>query len=225
MLVGIFNQSTFLSLRDMAAVLDCGRFDDRKLAADASGLPLKKSNEIFDEVRAQAWPTVARMANMHDPRYPIWCADRELMFSGMFNMLAPPAVARWSGEKTPRAIETVVGCVCRRLADTWDPKRVSPLLFPLLNAVPHGERTGAIVKGEHGLPMREHSFRKWFRKIARAAGIPDEIWNMDSRAGAATEAEEALANLGGIWSPASAATNSPYCRTTSQIPATSKRWR
>lgn len=74
----------------------------------------------------------------------------------------------------------------------------SPLLFPLLNAVPHAERTGAIVKGEHGLPMREHSFRKWFRKIARAAGIPDEIWNMDSRAGAATEAEEALANLGGI---------------------------
>ena len=63
--------------------------------------------------------------------------------------------------------------------------------------MPHAERTGAIVKGEHGLPMREHSFRKWFRKIARPAGIPDEIWNMDSRAGAATEAEEALANLGG----------------------------
>jgi hypothetical protein len=125
MLVGIFNQSTFLSLRDMAAVLDCGRFDDRKLAADASGLPLKKSNEIFDEVRAQAWPTVARMADTHDPRYPLWCADRELMFSGMFDMLAPPAVARWSGEKTASAIETVVRYVCRRLADTWDRKRVS----------------------------------------------------------------------------------------------------
>src|SRR5664280_1467310 len=66
------------------------------------------------------------------------------------------------------------------------------------SSVPHAERTGAIVKGEHGLPMREHSFRKWFRKIARPAGIPDEIWNMDSRAGAATEAEEALANLRGI---------------------------
>ena len=35
-------------------------------------------------------------------------------------------------------------------------------------------------------------------EYARAASIPDEIWNMDSRAGAATEAEEALANLEAI---------------------------
>ena len=73
-----------------------------------------------------------------------------------------------------------------------------PLLFPLLEAVPHSERTGAIIKGEHGLPMRERSYRKWFRAIARAAEIPDEVWSMDSRAGAATEADEAGVPLGGI---------------------------
>lgn len=73
-----------------------------------------------------------------------------------------------------------------------------PLLFPLLDAVPHAERTGAIVKGEHGLPVRERSYRKWFRQIARAAGIPDEVWSMDSRAGAATEADEAGADLATI---------------------------
>jgi Phage integrase family len=72
------------------------------------------------------------------------------------------------------------------------------LLFPLLEAVPHAERTGAVVKGEHGLPVRERSYRKWFRAIAAAAGIPDEVWNMDTRAGAATEAEEAGADLGAI---------------------------
>lgn len=66
-----------------------------------------------------------------------------------------------------------------------------PLLFPLLERVPHPERAGAIVKGEHGLPVRERSYRKWWRQIARAAGIPDEVWSMDARAGAATEAEEA----------------------------------
>ena len=38
-----------------------------------------------------------------------------------------------------------------------------PMLFPLLNAVPHTQRTGAVVKGEHGLPIRERSYRKWFR--------------------------------------------------------------
>jgi site-specific recombinase XerD len=65
-------------------------------------------------------------------------------------------------------------------------------------AVPHGERVGAIVKGEHGLPIRERSYRKWFRAIARAAEIPDQVWSMDSRAGAATEADEAGADLKAI---------------------------
>jgi hypothetical protein len=72
------------------------------------------------------------------------------------------------------------------------------LLFPLLESVPLHERSGAIIKGEHGLPIRERSYRKWFRQIARAAGIPDEVWSMDSRAGGATEADEAGADLKAI---------------------------
>jgi hypothetical protein len=31
------------------------------------------------------------------------------------------------------------------------------VLFPLLEAVPHDQRTGAIVKGEGGLPIRQNS--------------------------------------------------------------------
>ncbi len=84
-----------------------------------------------------------------------------------------------------------------RTAAEFDLTRYS-MLFPLLEAVPHDERTGAIVKGEHGLPVRERSYRKWFRRIARAAGIPDEVWSMDSRAGGATEAEEAGAAIDAI---------------------------
>jgi len=40
--------------------------------------------------------------------------------------------------------------------------------------------------------------QRWFRAIARAAGIPDKVWNMDSRAGGAVEADEAGAELGAI---------------------------
>jgi len=72
------------------------------------------------------------------------------------------------------------------------------MLCPLLDAVPHAERSGAIVKGESGLPIRERSYRKWFREIARAAGIPDKVWSMDSRAGAATEADAAGVDLKSI---------------------------
>jgi hypothetical protein len=69
------------------------------------------------------------------------------------------------------------------------------LLFPLLERVPHAERTGAIIKGEGGLPIRERSHRKWFRQIALAAGIPPDIWHYDARAGSATEAEASGADL------------------------------
>lgn len=65
------------------------------------------------------------------------------------------------------------------------------LLLPLLEAVPLDQRAGAIVKGAKGLPVRRDMYARWFRQIARAAGIPDEVWNMDARAGGATEADEA----------------------------------
>jgi hypothetical protein len=70
------------------------------------------------------------------------------------------------------------------------------LLFPLLEQVPIEERAGAIVKGEHGLPVRYRTYAKAFRKIARYAKIPDEVWNMDARAGGATEAEESGVDIG-----------------------------
>jgi hypothetical protein len=72
------------------------------------------------------------------------------------------------------------------------------LLFPLLDAVAHENRSGAIVKGEKNLPVRQAMYGRWWRQIARAAGIPDTVWNMDARAGGATEADEAGAALEAI---------------------------
>jgi hypothetical protein len=68
------------------------------------------------------------------------------------------------------------------------------ILFPLLDSVPHVERVGAIVSGRNGEPVRDRTYRNRFREIARAAGISDDVWLMDSRAGGATEADEAGAD-------------------------------
>ncbi len=64
------------------------------------------------------------------------------------------------------------------------------LLWPLIQQVPQHEREGAIIKA-YGEPIRERSYRKWYREIANQAGIPKDVWNMDARAGAVTEALEA----------------------------------
>jgi hypothetical protein len=84
-----------------------------------------------------------------------------------------------------------------RAASDFDLTRYG-LLFPLLESVPHELRVGAVVKGEHDLPVRERSYGNWFRQIARAAAIPDNVWNMDSRAGGATEAYDAGAAIAEI---------------------------
>ena len=76
------------------------------------------------------------------------------------------------------------------------------------------------MKGEHGLPVRERSYRKWFRAIAHAAGIPDEVWSMDSRAGGAVEADEAGAEFAAIQA---ALTHSKPDRTLRYIRGRSKR--
>ena len=79
------------------------------------------------------------------------------------------------------------------------------LLWPLLRDVPQGERHGAVIKGLNGEPIRERTYRKWYRQVADAAGIPKDVWNMDSRAGAVTEALEAGAPMAQV---ARAATHS-----------------
>jgi hypothetical protein len=53
--------------------------------------------------------------------------------------------------------------------------------FNLIGTLPQG---GPMVISEaSGVPYKAHDFRAVWRKVARAAGIPDEIKNMDSRAG------------------------------------------
>lgn len=48
-----------------------------------------------------------------------------------------------------------------------------------------------IIDERSGLPWKKAHFSRTFRKIARSAGWPDAVWNMDSRAGAVSEAFEA----------------------------------
>lgn len=60
-----------------------------------------------------------------------------------------------------------------------------------LARTPLEQRVGPIVLTHHGLPPTEAQCRRYFRAIASAAGIPDDIKNMDARAGANTEAYEA----------------------------------
>lgn len=57
--------------------------------------------------------------------------------------------------------------------------------------------SGPMVTAEHtrGLPWRQKVFANKWRKIARLVGIPDEVQNRDTRAGAATDADQKGADV------------------------------
>ena len=78
---------------------------------------------------------------------------------------------------------------------SWD-LRLCPLAFDLLSAIPADDRFGPVVIDETGgRPYAEHAYAREWRAVADAAGIPRDVFNMDARAGAATEADEAGAAL------------------------------
>ncbi|GJE29125.1 integrase [Methylobacterium organophilum] len=71
-----------------------------------------------------------------------------------------------------------------------------PHVQSVANHVPTAARVGPLIVDEKAArPYAGDAFSREWRIVARAAGIPDHIWNMDARAGAITEAEDAGADL------------------------------
>lgn len=76
-----------------------------------------------------------------------------------------------------------------------------PMIQSLVAQVPIAARTGPLIVDERARrPYAKYTYAHEWRVIARLAGIPDEVWNMDARAGAITEAEDAGAELDTIRS-------------------------
>ena len=79
-----------------------------------------------------------------------------------------------------------------------------PETIELLRAVPLEKRVGPIVIDERSKePYRDRRFKVLFREIANSSGWPKDVWNMDCRAGAISEAFEAGADQADVMKVAS----------------------
>jgi len=72
--------------------------------------------------------------------------------------------------------------------------KLAPLVLAELRRRNRPECGPIIVSPATGQPYRAHQFRRAWREIARDAGVPDDVFNMDSRAGAISEAFDAEAD-------------------------------
>jgi len=52
-----------------------------------------------------------------------------------------------------------------------------------------------VIDSKTGEPFKRRAFAGRWREIARVAGIPDDVWNRDSRAGGITEGADAGADI------------------------------
>ena len=81
--------------------------------------------------------------------------------------------------------------------------KLCPLVMQVLAMVPTDKRVGPMIIDEKsGRPYAEDAYAREWRVVARAAGIPDAVKNMDARAGAISEAVDGLAPLDEIRSTA-----------------------
>lgn len=69
--------------------------------------------------------------------------------------------------------------------------RYCPMIAAELARIHVDDRAGPLITDElHGRPYADCVFAKRWREVARAAGVPDEVQNRDTRAGAITEGIE-----------------------------------
>lgn len=103
-------------------------------------------------------------------------------------------------------------------ADVAYDLKLCPIVLSLLSKISSTSRVGPLIIDETaGRPYAEHAYSREWRFVARAAGIPDQVWNMDARAGGISEADDAGADLDSIRSTAGhtqASTTARYVRGT-----------
>jgi hypothetical protein len=72
---------------------------------------------------------------------------------------------------------------------------MAPMLMEEMKRFPQIPKNGPVIVCEYsGLPFASYEFRRKWRLCASDAGVPDEVFNMDSRAGAISEAFDAKAD-------------------------------
>jgi hypothetical protein len=156
-------------------------------AAHAAGRPLSAlCYAIQFETTLRQWDVIGQWFDLDDPRPsavlaygkkwigPTWAAiDDKLIMAKV-----KPTKTEDTTEITVSFDLSVCPMVCEELAQISQEKRVGPL----------------VVNPNTGMPYIRQTWRNAWRADYKAAGIPSDIWNRDTRAGGITEGGKAGAS-------------------------------
>lgn len=192
----------------------CGVLGDVLANMEFEGLKRRENRITYEQVRAFC-------SAAHKAGRPSMALGITLQFD--LGMRQRDVIGEWVTDQTPEqpgivfagmrwadglTFENITGTVLRKKTSKTG-KMVEHDLAQLpdtlaeLERIPALRRIGPLVVNvENGLPYKRRVYVKWFRVIARKAGIPDDVWNMDARAGAVTEALDAGAQPNDVMNAA-----------------------
>lgn len=73
--------------------------------------------------------------------------------------------------------------------------KILPLVAEALKAYRIPDIGPVVIDEDHGKPYWENRYTEKYRKVRDAAGVPSDVWSMDSRAGAVSETVDATGSL------------------------------
>jgi hypothetical protein len=178
----------------------------------------EKLKNVLSEMRFKATPprkviityrqVVAFISKAHELKEPELALAQALQFEGTLRQI--DVIGEWLPDpERPSGFRWANGLLWQHIPDyvltkdttkTGQESRIDFKLYPLalaeLQRVPSDERVGpVIINRVTGEPFKSSTYRRRWRAVARAAGIPDEVENRDSRAGGVTEGSDAGADL------------------------------
>lgn len=102
---------------------------------------------------------------------------------------------RWIGPTvdvlSPDRVITIDATSKTKAAASYD-LSVCTLSSMVLDRVALNNVGPLIIREDTNLPWRDNYYAQHWREIAQAAGVPNDVWSMDTRAGAISEAEAAV---------------------------------
>ena len=178
----------------------------------------EKLKNVLAEMRFKATPprkvfityrqVVAVIAKAHELNEPALALAQALQFEGTLRQIdvigewlpdpERPSGSRWANGLLWQHFRDYV--LSKKTTKTGQEAGIDFKLYPLalaeLRRVPPDKRVGPVIIDRlTEQPFKSSTYRRRWRAVARAAGIPNYVMNRDSRAGGVTEGSDAGADL------------------------------
>lgn len=156
-----------------------------RLAAHELGHPaIALATALQFETMQRMWDIIGQWLPMHAPE-PSAILHLGKKWVGPQWSDVTGGIFRWQPTKTRRTSGATVEIDLN----------VCPMVMEELRHLPGDRRTGPLIVAPNGRPFAELTYRRLFRLAAQKAGVPDNLWSRDIRAGGITEARKSGASL------------------------------